>query len=187
MNGKLLILSGPSGVGKDTIIDAWHSLNPLVKRVVATTTRERRQNEVDGIHYNFVTAEQFQNHIDAGDFLEYKKVHNNWYATPKKTVESLLLKGHIAVLKIDVQGALEVMKAMPHALSVFLLPPDKQSLEHRIRNRGTESEESIQERLANAQDELALAHCYGFQIVNESIQECVQELERISCEVEEMA
>ena len=180
MSGRLLILSGPSGVGKDTIIDAWHQINPLVIRVVATTTRPRRHNEIEGVHYNFVSEEQFQNHIQAGDFLEYKAVHGNWYATPRKSVNDLLSKGHIVVLKIDVQGALEVMKECPEALSVFLLPPDKQALENRIRNRGTETEESIQERMANAQEELSLAHCYTKQIVNETVEDCVQELERIA-------
>ncbi len=180
MSGRLLILSGPSGVGKDTVIDAWADQNPRVARVIAFTTRSPREGEVHGKDYHFVSTERFMEHVAASDFLEYKEVHGNHYATPLSHLEELLDQGKIAVLKIDVQGALTVMEQRKDALSVFLMPPDVQELERRIRGRGTDDPEVIAKRLKNAQDEIAAAIRYDHQIVNDEVFNVVEKLERLT-------
>lgn len=177
--GRLVILSGPSGVGKDTVINAWKHLDPSVERVIAYTTRQPRPGEVDGVDYHFISREAFQERAAAGSFLEYKEVHDYHYATPKDDMEALLAQGKIAVLKIDVQGALTVMELRPDALSIFLLPPDGDELHRRIRGRGTEDEGTIRKRLENAVAELALADRYHFAIVNDDVDTVVQRLSEI--------
>jgi guanylate kinase len=179
MAGKLVILSGPSGVGKDTIIDAWHAVNPKVQRVVAYTTRSPRPGEEHGRDYNFSSVPEFLAKAEHGEFLEFKEVHNNWYATPLTDMEGLLQSGKIAILKIDVQGALHAMQLRPDAVSVFILPPSMEELESRIRGRGTDDEAVIQKRLQNAAEELATASKYQHRIVNVDVEMTVAMLERI--------
>jgi guanylate kinase len=179
VNGKLVILSGPSGVGKDTIIDAWRATNPRVERVVAYTTRNPRMGEVDGLDYNFISVPDFQNKASKGEFLEFKEVHGNWYATPLTDMENLIEAGKVAILKIDVQGALHAMSLRKDAISIFILPPSMQELEARIRGRGLDDSEVIEKRLINAQDEVALAPKYHHQIVNLDVDLTVSLLERI--------
>jgi guanylate kinase len=175
-----MIVSGPSGVGKDTVINAWKQLNPAVERVVAYTTRAIRPGEIDGIDYHFIDRERFYEMAEAGEFLEYKEVHDYHYATPLKDLENLLARGNIAVLKIDVQGALSVMSARADAIAVFLLPPDADELERRIKSRGTEDLPTITKRLRTARDEIALADQYRYRIINEHVEETVAYLERIA-------
>ena len=179
MSGKLVILSGPSGVGKDTIIDAWREINPRVERVVAYTTRSPRVGEVDGLDYNFVSTDDFHFKVKNGEFLEFKEVHGNWYATPLTDMEDLLRAGKVAILKIDVQGALHAMTLRKDAISIFILPPSMNELEQRILGRGTDSPEVIAKRLANAEDEVALAPKYQHRIVNLDVEMTVSLLERI--------
>lgn len=179
MSGKLVILSGPSGVGKDTVIDAWREINPKVERVVAYTTRNPRPGEVNGLDYHFVSVEEFQEKASCGEFLEFKEVHNNWYATPLTDMENLIDAGKIAILKIDVQGALHAMALRKDAISIFILPPSMEELELRIRGRGLDDPEVIEKRLINAQDEVAMAPKYHHQIVNLDIGLTVSMLERI--------
>ncbi|CAN5699744.1 guanylate kinase [soil metagenome] len=179
MPGRLVVLSGPSGVGKDTVLDAWIARNPRVRRVVTYTTRSPRAGEVHGVDYAFVDRERFLEHVAAGDFLEHKEVHGNHYASPLRDTEALLAEGCIAVLKIDVQGALAVMPLRPDAVTVFLLPPDSDELARRIRERGTESAEEVVKRLRNAEGEIALAGEYAHRIVNQDVVEVVDELERL--------
>ncbi len=174
-----MILSGPSGVGKDTVIDAWRAVNPNVVRVIAYTTRAPRDGEQNGIDYNFCTESDFHRHAEAGHFLEFKEVHGNWYATPLRDMEDLLAEGKIAILKIDVQGALHAMSVRKDAITVFILPPSLPELERRIRGRGSDSEEVIQKRLQNAIDEIALAPKYQHRLVNVDIDMTVSLLERI--------
>jgi guanylate kinase len=179
MRGKLVILSGPSGVGKDTVIAEWQRANPKVQRVVAYTTRQPRAGEVDGVDYHFVNVEQFQRMADNGDFLEHKEVHGNFYATPLKDLERMLDEGKIAILKIDVQGALSVMDVRKDAITIMLLPPSWDELERRIRSRATDSEEAIHKRLKNARDELALSHHYQHELINSRVDLCVAHLESL--------
>lgn len=177
MSGRLVILSGPSGVGKDTAIERWRERNPLVQRVVAYTTREPRPGEVDGVDYHFVSAERFRSLAEAGAFLEWKEVHGNSYGTPLHDMEAMLAAGKIAILKIDVQGAMAALAKRPDAVTVFLLPPSMEELEERIRGRAQDSEKAIERRLANARGELAMAHRYQHRIVNDELEECVDRLE----------
>ncbi|MEQ1820899.1 MAG: guanylate kinase [Fimbriimonadaceae bacterium] len=177
MNGKLVIFSGPSGVGKDTLLDAWHEANPKVTRVVAYTSRAPREGEVDGVSYHFVSREEFTRKVEHGDFLEYKEVHGNLYATPLADMERMLEAGLIAVLKIDVQGALTVMELRPDAITIFVQPPSWEELERRIRVRGLDDPATIEKRLMNARDEVAHAGAYQHQITNDSIERAVRELE----------
>lgn len=176
---SLVILSGPSGVGKDTVLQAWTLVNPRIRKVVAYTTRAPRTGEVDGIDYNFVTREEFLAKAECGDFLEWKEVHGNLYATPLKDMESILAAGDIALLKIDVQGALDVIKLRNDAVAIFLLPPSWDELERRIRNRKQDTPEQIEKRLANARGELELADRYHVRVVNDDVNRAVAELEAI--------
>jgi guanylate kinase len=179
MSGRLVILSGPSGVGKDSVLDLWKSVDSNVVRVVAYCTRTPRPAEVDGVDYHFVTRADFMAKAEAGDFLEYKEVHGNYYATPLRDTEALLAAGRIAVLKIDVQGALTVMELRDDALSIFLLPPSFEELERRIRTRGTDDEATIQKRLRNAREEIDLADRYHHRVVNDDLARAVSEIQEL--------
>ena len=172
----LIILSGPSGVGKDTVIDAWRARDPRVERVVAYTTRAPRAGEVDGVDYHFVTVDEFLECAEGGEFLEAKEVHGHHYATPLKDLEAMLSQSKVAVLKIDVQGALTVMALRPEAVSVFLLPPGAGELERRLRARGTDAPAKIEERLENARGEIALSERYAHRIVNDDVDAVVSRL-----------
>ena len=177
--GRLVILSGPSGVGKDTVLLAWHEADPRVTRVVACTTRKPRPGEVDGVDYHFVALEEFLSLAKEGAFLEFKEVYGNHYATPLAQMERLLAMGKIAVLKIDVQGAAEVMPKRPDAIPIFLLPPSDAELERRIRGRGTEDEAATLRRLATARDEIAFGESYPHRIVNSDVGETIRKLREI--------
>lgn len=179
MNGRLVILSGPSGVGKDTVINEWRKRNSHVERVVAYTTRAPRTGEVAGVDYHFVPVEAFHQMAEAGEFLEYKEVHGNFYATPLLDMERMLQDGKIAILKIDVQGALSAMDLRPDAISVFLLPPSREELERRIRGRGTDDAATIEKRLRNATEEIELADRYHHQVTNDDLERVIRELEEI--------
>ncbi len=179
MTGKLVILSGPSGVGKDTVLERWSQANPLVVRVIAFTTRLPRTGETEGVDYHFVTQAEFDEMARQGAFLEHKTVHGFSYATPLVSMTAMLAEGKIVVLKIDVQGAIEVMRLRPDAISIMLLPPSTEECERRIRGRGTDSEEVLQKRIANMHEELSLASRYMHQVVNDDLENCVRELEGI--------
>ena len=175
-----MILSGPSGVGKDTVIDQWCLTDSRVQRVVAHTTRAPRPGETDGIDYHFVDVSTFHSSAEGGDYLEWKEVHGNFYATPLREMNRMLEEGKVAILKIDVQGALTAMSLRPDALTVFLLPPSAAELERRIRSRGTDSAEAIEKRLKNARDEISLAPRYQHQIENHDIADVVQRLQELT-------
>lgn len=171
-----MILSGPSGVGKDTLLDAWIAADPRVAKVITSTTRAMRAGEIEGREYQFLTLEEFEAKRAAGAFLEAKNVHGNWYASPRAETERLVAEGRIAVLKIDVQGAREVRPKMPDALSVFILPPSLEVLEERIRVRGLDDEAAIERRLANARAEINESPSYDHRVVNDDLARAVEEL-----------
>ncbi len=174
-----MILSGPSGVGKDTVIDAWHARDPRVVRVVGCTTRAPREGEVDGVNYTFLSRENFNRRIEQDRFLEYKLVFENYYGTPADQVEEFISQGKIAILKIDVQGAMAVLEKRPDTLSVFIAPPDMFELERRLRDRSTDSPEAIEKRLAGARAEMETAKHYQHILVNDDVEKVVSELERL--------
>ena len=178
---QLVILSGPSGVGKDTIIDALRERprEPDYHYVVTCTTRAPRPGEVPGVSYQFLTQEAFAKLRDAGDLLEFAEVHGNWYGTPRREVWEALAGGHDVILKIDVQGASAVKQRAPAALLVFLVPPSMEALFQRLRSRATESADELEIRQRNAAIELARQGDYDRVVVNET-----GEVERTAAEIE---
>lgn len=179
MTGRIVILSGPSGVGKDTVIARWKDVDPRVVRVVAYTTREPREGEAEGVDYHFVSVERFQKLAADGAFLEWKRVHDNFYATPLDDLNALLDQGKVAILKIDVQGGVEAMRKRPDAVSIFLLPPSWEELERRIRSRATDDDATIRKRLKNARQEIKSADAYQHRVVNDDLNRAVEEIRRI--------
>ena len=165
--GVLFVFSGPSGVGKGTLkARLFEEFADRIAYSVSATTRGPREGEVDGKDYFFISRQEFERRVKNNEFLEHAEFAGNCYGTPRAYVEKLLDSGMNVVLEIDVQGALQVMKSMPECVSVFILPPSFEELEHRLRGRGTETEEKIRERLETAKRELPYAPQYDYQIVN---------------------
>ena len=177
--GRLFVVSGPSGVGKDTILDRFELAMPDVLRVVTATTRTPRDGERHGQHYLFYPAAEFSRLVERGAFLEHALVNGNLYGTPRFWVEEHLAQGKDVLLKIDVQGGKTVKSAMPEAVLVFLLPPSVEELERRLRGRGTESEEQIALRLRDARAELRAASLYDYAVVNDEIERAVETIRAI--------
>lgn len=178
-DGLLLVLSGPSGVGKDAVLTELESVYPRAVRCVTTTTRGRRDYERDGVDYNFITIGEFRERAERGEFLEYAEVHGNLYGTPRKWVDEKLTQGADIVLKIDVQGGLSVKRAMPEAVTVFLVPPSLDELERRLRSRNSESEDAIARRLLNARKELDQIRHYDYIVENRVVDRAAEELKAI--------
>jgi guanylate kinase len=168
----LVIISGPSGVGKDTVISALRDRphTPEYHYVVTCTTRPRRSYELDGVHYQFLDRERFEQLNAAGEFLEANFVHANWYGTPRSQVREALAAGRDAILKIDVQGAQVVKEKIPDALLIFLVPPSLEDLFVRLRSRATETADELDVRQRNAAVELARQDDYDYVVVNETDQ-----------------
>lgn len=165
--GVLFVFSGPSGVGKGTLkAKLFEEFADRIAYSVSATTRGPREGEVDGKDYFFISRQEFEWRVKNNEFLEHAEFAGNCYGTPRAYVEKLLDSGMNVVLEIDVQGALQVMKSMPECVSVFILPPSFEELEHRLRGRGTETEEKVRERLETAKRELPYAPQYDYQIVN---------------------
>ena len=166
----LVIVSGPSGVGKDSVIEELRRVprDPDYHYVVTCTTRPRRRYEVDGIHYHFLSRKAFAGLRDAGELLEANEVHGNWYGTPRSDVRIALGSGHDVILKIDVQGAAEVKQRVPEALLIFLVPPSLEDLFQRLQARATESADELDTRQRNAALELARQEDYDHVVVNET-------------------
>ena len=165
--GVLFVFSGPSGVGKGTLkAKLFEEFADRIAYSVSATTRGPREGEVDGKDYFFISRQEFERRVKNNEFLEHAEFAGNCYGTPRAYVEKLLDSGMNVVLEIDVQGALQVMKSMPECVSVFILPPSFEDLEHRLRGRGTETEEKVRERLETAKRELPYAPQYDYQIVN---------------------
>ena len=168
-NPMLVIISGPSGVGKDTIIEALEQRGhlPAYHYVVTCTTRPRRPNEIDGVSYRFLSVPEFLAMRDAGELLEANQVHDNWYGTPRAGVRDALARGQHAILKIDVQGAEVVKRNVSAALLIFVLPPSMETLVEHLKARRTESAEQLEIRQRNAALELARKDDYDYVVVNE--------------------
>lgn len=180
--GLLIIMSGPSGVGKGTVrrlVMADKSLNLAYS--VSMTTRPRREHETPGVDYFYVTKEEFQKTLDEDGFLEHAQFVGNYYGTPKAYVEKLRNKGKNVLLEIEVEGAKQVISKChgSDVVTIFLIPPSMEDLEQRIRKRGTESEEVIQQRLAKAQRELELKYAYDYPVINDTVKSAADQIRKI--------
>ncbi len=174
---RLVVLAGPTAVGKGTVAGVIREEYPEVWISVSATTRQPREGEIDGVHYHFVTNEEFDAMIAEGQLLEWAVVHGtNRYGTPRKPVEEALAAGRPALLEIDLQGARQVKQTMPDALFVFLKPPTWQELVRRLIGRGTEGEEERARRLATAEEELAAEAEFDVTIVNREVHAAAAEL-----------
>ena len=171
--GFLLVISGPSGVGKGTVLHDLMNTQKNLVYSVSVTTRKQRPGEIEGVSYFFKTHEEFEKMIDEDKFLEYAKVHDNYYGTPKEFVEEKINEGKIVILEIDVQGALNVKKNIDNGVYIFLAPPSLSELKNRIVNRGTETESDINLRMSNAKKELSYIKNYDYLVVNDHLNSAI--------------
>lgn len=174
--GMLVLYTGSSGVGKGTLMERLLEADKSIRLSVSNTTREPRKGEIDGVHYNFVTKDEFLSLIDKDGYLEYAEYCGNYYGTPKQQVKNLLNEGYNVFLEIEVQGGLQVMEKYPDILSIFILPPSMESLERRLRRRGTEDEETIQKRLKAAEEEMQYKNRYKYNVINGDLDVAVNEI-----------
>ncbi|MNR04018.1 Guanylate kinase [compost metagenome] len=177
--GILIVLSGPSGVGKGTVCAALRKVAPDIVYSVSATTRSPRQGEVDGVNYFFKTREQFQQLIETDEVLEWAEYVGNFYGTPRRFVEETLRSGHDVILEIEVQGALQVKQKFDEGVFIFLLPPSLDELENRIVTRGTETDEVIRSRMSVAIDEIRLMEHYDYAIVNDHVDTACAKIQAI--------
>ena len=176
---KLIIITGPSGVGKGTVVKELLDRNKDIWLSISATTRNPRMGEKDGENYYFISDERFKDMIDKKEFLEWAQFAGNYYGTPLSTVNEKIEKGFIVLLEIEVEGAKQIKEKFPESLSIFLLPPSKEELEKRIRNRGTEKEEAIDRRLSRANYEIASSDQFDFVLTNHDVDETVKEVFKI--------
>lgn len=174
--GMLVLYTGSSGVGKGTIMQELLKRDKNIRLSVSNTTRSPREGEIDGVHYNFVTKEQFESLIQKDGYLEYAEYCGNYYGTPKQQVEDLLSQGYDVFLEIEVCGGLQIMEKYPDVLSIFVLPPSMDTLEKRLRDRNTEDEETIIERLGQAKREIGCKDKYKYVVVNDKLDDAVDEI-----------
>lgn len=174
--GLLIVISGPSGVGKDTILRRLFQLAPELRYSVSYTTRPPRPGEIDGQSYTFVTEDEFKRLIEAKEFLEWAQVYDQYYGTSRKRVEEALARGEDIILKIDVQGAAFVKKRKPDALFIFITPPSTEELLQRLTGRNTESPAALERRQREALVELGLAKDYEHVVCNRDVEESAREI-----------
>ena len=177
--GRIIIISGPSGVGKGTVLRQVMAHNPLLQFSVSATTRPIRPGEIDGVHYHFVDKRRFEEMLANNELLEHAVYADNYYGTPEKAVDDALIKGISVVLEIDVQGALQIMERRPDAISIFIAPPSLTELRRRLKGRGDTAEQIMQERLRVAPHECESAQKYQYTVINNDIQQAVAEVEAI--------
>ncbi len=173
---KLIILTGPSGVGKGTVIKEILGKNKNIWLSISATTREPREGEKEGENYYFLNQEKFKKMIEQNLFLEWAQFAGNYYGTPLSSVNQKIKKGFIVLLEIEVEGAKQIKEKFPNSLSIFLLPPDKAELEKRIRNRGTENEESIKKRLLRANYEISASNQFDFELTNHNVEQTAKRI-----------
>lgn len=176
--GKLFVLSGPSGVGKGTICKKLLE-NIDLEISVSATTRKPREGEIEGVSYFFVNHDRFEDMIQKGEFLEHAEIFGNYYGTPKQKVLDKLTWGKDVLLEIDVQGAMQVKGNYPESITIFVCPPSLATLKHRLAGRGTESEESLNQRIAKALTEIEMLKNYDYYIVNDELDDAVKNVKSI--------
>lgn len=175
--GKLIVLTGPSGVGKGTLLRSLLARHPELYFSISATTRQPRPGEVEGVHYYFVSREKFDQMVTSGELLEWAEFAGNYYGTPRTPVERQIQQGRSVILEIEVVGARKIHDTFPTALRIFMLPPSLAELERRIRLRGQDSEEAIARRLERAKAEIDAADEFDVQIVNDNLEAALARLE----------
>jgi guanylate kinase len=178
--GKVFVITGPSGVGKGTLIERLLERIPELELSISATTREPRAGEVDGRDYHFLSPEEFRRRLEAGDFLEHASYSGNYYGTLREEVQRRVAQCNSVVLEIEVQGARQVRDAMgADAVLIFIAPPDEAVLRERLESRGTDSREAIEQRLRTAEVELAARSEFPLEVVNDDLQKAASQLERL--------
>ena len=177
--GMLLVVSGPSGAGKGTICDVLRCHFPHMDYSVSMTTRAPREGEKDGVNYFFTDNDSFEKLLEKDAFLEYAKVYDHYYGTPKDYVFNRMDEGHHVMLEIDIQGAMQIKKAYPDAVCIYVVPPSLEILSRRLRNRRTDSDEVIQKRLDKARTELDWIDKYDYLIVNDDLESAISKAKAV--------
>lgn len=175
-SGHIFIVSAASGTGKTTLVSRLSACQPDIRISISHTTRMPRDGEQNGIHYHFVSRDEFEQMIAANAFIEHANVYGNYYGTSLKAVESLSKQGYNVILEIDVQGAEQIRRLLPEATSIFILPPSMAKLNERLRNRGTDSEDVIAYRLEKSREEIEQSLLFDYVIVNEEITQAENDL-----------
>ncbi len=176
-SGKLIVITGPSGVGKGTLVNMLLKRHPQIKLSISATTRQPRPGEQDGVNYFFLSKKDFETAIGNQELLEWAEYAGNYYGTPKAQVIEQIQAGNYVILEIELEGARSVAKIFPEARRIFIKPPSIDELEQRIRSRGTNTEASIAKRLEIAQKEIAASDEFDFQIVNDDLETAIANLE----------
>ena len=174
--GNVFIISGPSGSGKDTILAKLFLKEPNLGFSISSITRDMRENEVEGEKYHFITKEEFQELIKNDELLEFNEFVGNYYGTPKAPVEECINQGKDMIIEVDVNGAEQIRKKMPEAISIFIMPPSYEELERRLTSRGTDSPEKIASRLFSALGEIKRANEYNFIVTNDDVDIAVDDV-----------
>lgn len=174
--GRLFILSGPSGSGKDTILKEALKRHPEIKLSISSITRDMREGEIEGEKYHFISREEFEDQLSRDMFLEHNMFVGNYYGTPRLPVEECLAAGGDMIVEIDVNGAKQVKAKIPQAISIFIMPPSFEVLKKRLSGRGTESEELVTKRLNEAIREIRSAYDYDYIVINDKLEEAIEDL-----------
>ena len=174
--GSVLIVSGPSGSGKDTILKKVFEKMPEIKFSISTITRAMRQGEVEGEKYNFISREEFEDRLSRNMFLEHNVFVENYYGTPREPVEEVLANGGEIIIEVDVNGAANIRKNLDNTVSIFIMPPSFEVLKERLSKRGTESAENVKKRMNEALAEIARATEYDYIVVNDKLDEAVNDI-----------
>jgi guanylate kinase len=181
-NGRLFVVAAPSGAGKTSLVKALMAREPAIQFSVSYTTRKPRPNEIAGRDYHFVSQERFQEMVANDEFLEYAQVFDNLYGTGVRAVREALLNGEQLLLEIDWQGARQVRKRLPEARSIFILPPSRGALEHRLKARSTDSDSVIQRRLRDAAEDIGHWNEFDFVVINDNFDQAIEDLQAIVAE-----